>query len=49
MAGRRRNFYGDANPTDSEAHPIDDEIERRLRHGRLRKRIIAAQGRVRRP
>ncbi len=46
MAGRRRNTYREANPTDSEAHPIDDEVERRLRHASLRKRILAAQGRV---
>ncbi len=46
MGGRSRNFYRDANPSDSEAHPIDDEIERRLRHATLRKRIINAQDRV---
>jgi hypothetical protein len=46
MAGRRRNAYREANPTDNEAHPIDDEVERRLRHATLRKRILAAQGRV---
>lgn len=46
MAGRRRNAYREANPTDSEAHLIDDEVERRLRHAALRKRILAAQGRV---
>jgi len=46
MARRRRNAYREANPTDSEAHPIDDEVDRRLRHATLRKRILAAQGRV---
>lgn len=46
MAGRRRNTYREANPTNSEAHPVDDEVERRLRHATLRKRILAAQGRV---
>lgn len=46
MSGRRRNAYRGANPTDSEAHPIDDELERRLRHSGLRKRILVAQGRV---
>lgn len=46
MAGRRRNFYREAKPIDSETHPIDEEVERRLRHTKLRKRIIAAQGRV---
>jgi hypothetical protein len=46
MAGRRRNFYREANPDDREVHPIDDEVDRRLDHARLRKRIIAAQGRV---
>lgn len=46
MAGRRRNAYREANTTDSEAHPIDDEVERRLRHATLRKRILAAQDRV---
>jgi len=46
--GGRHNHYREANSTatDSEAHPIDEELERRLRHGTLRKRIIAAQGRV---
>lgn len=46
MAGRRRNAYREANPTDSEAHPIDEEVERRLRHTTMRKQIRAAQGRV---
>jgi len=46
MSGRRRNHYWAAQPADSETHPIDDEVERRLRHASLRKRIIAAQGRV---
>ena len=46
MAGRRHNFYREANPTDSEEHPIDEEIERRLRHAALRKRIHVAQGHV---
>ncbi len=46
MAERRRNAYQEANDADAEAHPIDDEVERRLRHAPLRKRIIAAQGRV---
>lgn len=41
-----RNHYREANPDDIEAHPIDEEVERRLRHGTLRKRIITAQGRV---
>jgi hypothetical protein len=45
MAGRR-NHYREVNPDEVEAHPIDEELERRLRHGGLRKRIIAAQGRV---
>lgn len=44
--GGRHNHYREANTTDGEAHPIDDELERRLRHGELRKGIIAAQGRV---
>lgn len=44
--GGRHNPYREANTTDSEAHPIDDELERCLRHGELRKRIIAAQCRV---
>jgi hypothetical protein len=42
----RRDHYREADPADSEAHPIDEEVERRLRHATLRKRIIAAQGRV---
>jgi hypothetical protein len=46
MGGRSRNFHRSISPSDSEAHPIDDEIERRLRHATLRKRIINAQGRV---
>lgn len=46
MAGRKRNAYQEANLGDSEACPIDDEVERRLRHATLRKRIVAAQGRV---
>jgi hypothetical protein len=46
MGGRRRNHYREANPDDREIHPIDDEVDRRLDHARLRKRIIAAQGRV---
>jgi hypothetical protein len=45
MAGRR-NHYREANPDEVEAHPIDAELERRLSHRGLRKRIIAAQGRV---
>jgi hypothetical protein len=45
MAGRR-NHYRQANPDEGEAHPIDEEVERRLRHGTVRKRIIVAQGRV---
>lgn len=45
MAGRR-NHYREANPEGTEAHPIDAELERRLRHRGLRKDIIAAQGRV---
>jgi len=45
MAGRR-NHYREANPDEVEAHPIDEELERRLGHRGLRKRIIAAQGRV---
>jgi hypothetical protein len=43
---RRRNHYREANPDEVEARPIDEELERRVRHGGLRKRIIAAQGRV---
>jgi hypothetical protein len=46
MVERKRNHYQEANANDGEAHPIDDELERRLRHATLRKRIIAAQGRV---
>lgn len=39
MAGRR-NHYREANLGDSELHPIDDEVDRRVRHRGLRKRII---------
>jgi len=46
MAKRKANPYREANEVDAEARPIDDELERRLRHASLRKRIIAAQGRV---
>ena len=46
MAGRRRNVYREANATDGDARPIDDELERCLRHAALRERILAAQGRV---
>ena len=42
----RHNYYREASASDGEAHPIDDELERRLRHGKLRKGIVAAQGRV---
>jgi hypothetical protein len=45
MAGRR-NHYREANPDEIEAHPVDEEVERRLRHRTLRRRIIAAQDRV---
>jgi hypothetical protein len=45
MAGRS-NHYREANLGDSELHPIDDELDRRVRHRGLRKRIITAQGRV---
>lgn len=43
---RRRNHYREANPDDIEKHPIDEEVERRLNHRGLRKRIIAAQSRL---
>jgi hypothetical protein len=33
-------------PDESEAHPIDEQVERRLRHSTVRKRIIAVQSRV---
>ncbi len=46
MARPRRNFYREASPTDSEVHPIDEEVERRLRHTTPWKRIHAAQRRV---
>lgn len=42
----RRDHFGEAAPADSEVHLSDEEVERRLRHATLRKRIIAAQGRV---
>jgi hypothetical protein len=41
---RRRNHYREANPDEVEAHPIDEELERRVRHRGLRKRIIDAHG-----
>jgi hypothetical protein len=42
----RRNHYREANPDEVEAHPLDEELERRLCHRGLRKLIVAAQGRV---
>jgi hypothetical protein len=42
----RRDHYGEASPADGEVHPIDEEVERRLDHLALRRRIIAAQDRV---
>lgn len=42
----RRDHYREAAPADSEVHPIDEEVERRLDDRALRRRIIAAQGRV---
>jgi hypothetical protein len=45
MAGRS-NHYREVNLGDSELHPIDDELDRRVRHGGRRKWIITAQGRV---
>lgn len=42
----RRDHYREADPAESEVHPIDEEVERRLDHRALRRRIIAAQGRV---
>ena len=45
MAGRR-DHYGEANPDETEAHPVDEEVERRLDHRALRRRVLAAQGRV---
>jgi hypothetical protein len=39
----RRDHYGEAAPVDNEVHPIDEQVERRLRHATLRKRIIAGQ------
>lgn len=46
MSDRKRNAYQDANSNDSEVHPIDEELERRLRHAALRKQIRTAQDQV---
>jgi len=43
---RGRSPYREANRIESEEHPVDDEVERRLNHRRLQKRIIAAQVRM---
>jgi hypothetical protein len=46
MAGRRRNHYREAAPTSDDVHPIDTEVDRRVRRTPSRKQIIAAQQRV---
>jgi hypothetical protein len=46
MGGRTPDRYGEAMVPDGETHPIDEEVERCVRHGALRKRILAAQDRV---
>jgi hypothetical protein len=43
---RRNNHYREARPRGSEEHPIDEVVERRIRHARLRAGIRAAQGQV---
>jgi hypothetical protein len=43
---RRQNHYQGANAADGEDYPIDDELERRLRHATLRRRILSAQRRL---
>lgn len=46
MATRKRNYYREARFEEKEGHPLDDEIDRRLRHATLSKQIHAAQDRL---
>lgn len=46
MADRRRDHFREANAARTKARPIDAAVEGRLRHQRLRKKILAAQDRV---
>jgi hypothetical protein len=41
-----RNPYEEANRSDIEAHHVDDEVERRVRHRQLQRRLTAAQDEV---
>jgi hypothetical protein len=41
-----RNPYEEANRSDVEAHHIDDEVERRVRHRQLQRRLTGAQDEV---
>jgi hypothetical protein len=42
MAGRK-NFYAEINGTDSGAHHVDDDVDRRAGNEALRRRIVALQ------